>query len=1086
MKHLSFFVAVCTILACYQSSFGQSPAQLPLHINLGATSDYLAEDGTLYLRDQEWSPGKKYGYVGGVQLKALSYVPFGGTADDALYRHQRAQFDEYKVDSLPTAEYLITLRFAEISVHGAGLVKFALQLENLVVLQNFDPFQAAGNVGEYAIVYRFVVPVEDGTLNIRPIGITGHPHLAALSVDKYMPAPEAPSPPTGASLVPGFESILLDWADSLASDLQGYHVYRASDSDAEFERITREPLRQSRFQDDFKDSLFLTITAAVTKPSQLEWHYKISTIDLENSESEKSSALSASPLAITSTILPVYQLIIDDEKWRQLNRDIEDNSRVPAQLLVEGKQYDVEVRYRGNFTRPYAKKSWKLFFTGESPLPHRSVLNLKSHYDDESLLRGVLTTKVYETLDIQPPSAGLALLFVNEEYYGVYTDYEQVNPDFLAATNRNPDGAIYETLYNESINYGTVLGNFADYPLYYDIKTNEHVGYQPLADLLETFTYTPKEFFPGFINTALDIRAYLKYYAGIIFTSNLDFTRHNVYLLHDSAASEWEVIPWDPDFTWGHHEPFGHSYDFRMDINAGTYDSPSVFNGPNPVLSRLLDVPEYKAYYCKQLETVTDPQFITQKIHLLIDTYHGAVHQAARSDWRKFGWESNDFFEDSRANLKNYATNRALHIRNQMPSFCPSPETLLKINEVTMGVQTTICDPDDPDTSFCRDPWLEIYNPGLESVNLEGFYITNELTNPTRFRINEPLEIPALGYFIIWIDDEPWQGPNHTNFAFSPETGVIALYAPDKKTLIDQFVIGTERQMNVTAGRYPDGADNFYRFDKSSPGGRNRLATSINYVDINPHEPQAGQSVKVEVSLFPESEFTDGFLTYSVSDGSVGSVDLNRIGYGRYEAEIPAFTSGNLVQYHLEVKNINGLVSVSPAHAPLRRHKYLVGYERPKILINEVQASHEDTGQDGENTSSWLELTNVGNDTIDLGGMYLSNDRESPKMYRISPNMQIAGRGVTVFFANGTPDLSIWHANFVLQRSGGEVLLFDRDENYNQLITAYRYSTSPVDGSLQRCPNNASVWQNSPTPTLSLPNAPFCEIVYLPVTFDAR
>ena len=60
---------------------------------------------------------------------------------------------------------------------------------------------------------------------------------------------------------------------------------------------------------------------------------------------------------------------------------------------------------------------------------------------------------------------------------------------------------------------------------------------------------------------------------------------------------------------------------------------------------------------------------------------------------------------------------------------------------------------------------------GDTSVDMAGMYLTDDLTNPTKFHIptgySSQTTIPARGYLVFWADDETTQGPLHTNFKLS-------------------------------------------------------------------------------------------------------------------------------------------------------------------------------------------------------------------------------------------------------------------------------------------------------------------------------
>jgi len=63
--------------------------------------------------------------------------------------------------------------------------------------------------------------------------------------------------------------------------------------------------------------------------------------------------------------------------------------------------------------------------------------------------------------------------------------------------------------------------------------------------------------------------------------------------------------------------------------------------------------------------------------------------------------------------------------------------------------------------------WIEIYNTAFNSVNVGGLYLTDDITNPTKYFIpkGQPITlIPQESYVVFWADNEPDRGIRHLNF----------------------------------------------------------------------------------------------------------------------------------------------------------------------------------------------------------------------------------------------------------------------------------------------------------------------------------
>lgn len=102
------------------------------------------------------------------------------------------------------------------------------------------------------------------------------------------------------------------------------------------------------------------------------------------------------------------------------------------------------------------------------------------------------------------------------------------------------------------------------------------------------------------------------------------------------------------------------------------------------------------------------------------------------------------------------------------------------------------------------------------------------------------------------------------------------------------------------------------------------------------------------------------------------------------------------------------------------------------IFINEVMSDNSGSHLDPDNNRSvdWVELYNSTDSTIDVAGMYLSDDQNEPDMFRIPDSTYIDGNGYLIIYCDllNETGLAI-HTNFALNRKGEEVRLYDANLN---------------------------------------------------------
>lgn len=135
-------------------------------------------------------------------------------------------------------------------------------------------------------------------------------------------------------------------------------------------------------------------------------------------------------------------------------------------------------------------------------------------------------------------------------------------------------------------------------------------------------------------------------------------------------------------------------------------------------------------------------------------------------------------------------------------------------------------EPDPVDGNF--EDWFELYNADPFPADISDYYLTDTLTNKTKWKIPNDTVIPPHGFLLVWADEEDEQnGANsdlHVNFRLSQGGEELALYAPDG-TAIDTVVFGGQI-VNASEGRYHDGQASVLPMTPPTPRAPNSATTS--------------------------------------------------------------------------------------------------------------------------------------------------------------------------------------------------------------------------------------------------------------------
>ncbi len=122
----------------------------------------------------------------------------------------------------------------------------------------------------------------------------------------------------------------------------------------------------------------------------------------------------------------------------------------------------------------------------------------------------------------------------------------------------------------------------------------------------------------------------------------------------------------------------------------------------------------------------------------------------------------------------------------------------------------------DPDFKLYSD-WIEIYNLQTDAIDLGGFYLTDNLKDPVKWKFPDNVLIEPGEFLIVWADarDTVINGL-HTSFRLSSGGEEIGL-ASSIGILVDSIIFDAQNQ-NISFGRSPDGGMDWFSIETPSPG----------------------------------------------------------------------------------------------------------------------------------------------------------------------------------------------------------------------------------------------------------------------------
>ena len=147
---------------------------------------------------------------------------------------------------------------------------------------------------------------------------------------------------------------------------------------------------------------------------------------------------------------------------------------------------------------------------------------------------------------------------------------------------------------------------------------------------------------------------------------------------------------------------------------------------------------------------------------------------------------------------------------------------LLAINDLTLG---------DDYGEF--DDWIELINHGESPVELDGYYLTDNQNQLTKWPFPfTNITIQPDSFLIIWCDNDDEQGDLHTNFKLSSEGEFLAIVSPDGSTILDSLTF-PEQDADISYGRVVEELS-LWDYMTPTPGSANGILSITS--DITPTE----------------------------------------------------------------------------------------------------------------------------------------------------------------------------------------------------------------------------------------------------------
>lgn len=328
------------------------------------------------------------------------------------------------------------------------------------------------------------------------------------------------------------------------------------------------------------------------------------------------------------------------EDWDWIIENALDEEYRSADITINGETfYNVGIRPKGNSSlRTVAQDdttdrfSFKIKFDqyvkGQTYYGLDKLV-INNMITDATYMKEYLAYDLFEKMDIVTPLNSFANININGEPWGLYLAVEATEENFLSRNFGND----YGNLYKPEDTGSSLKWVDENHSSYQGIKDNAQVkitdkDFDKVVEMIKNLNSGTD------LEKYLDVDEILRYFAVNTLLVNLDSYvgnfNHN-YLLYEKDGV-FSILPWDLNMAFGGFQVRNGQQAVDFSINT-----PYSGNGENyPLISKLLEVPEYKEIYNKYLEEAVKLYFNSGLFKTTVTNLDNLINEYVKNDATAF------------------------------------------------------------------------------------------------------------------------------------------------------------------------------------------------------------------------------------------------------------------------------------------------------------------------------------------------------------------------------------------------------------------------------------------------------------------
>ncbi len=654
----------------------------------------------------------------------------------------------------------------------------------------------------------------------------------------------------------------------------------------------------------------------------------------------------------------------------------------------------------------------------------------------------LIQTVVKDQMDIDYLAYQPKAIWLNGQYWGILNLREKIDADYFK-TNYGVDKEELD-LCEWQI---ALEGSIADY--------NSYLSNLEAMDLTGDEAY-------DYIDSNIDVDEFINYLITEIYNCNTDWPGNNVKFWR-KAGGKWRWVLWDLDFGMGLYD--GVSY-----ASHPTLDFATEANGPgwpNPPWSTqhlrlLLQNPKFRNKFIGTFSTSLSTTFKPERVIGFINAFQNNIKNEMAFHTARWG-QSVINWNNEVQRLRTFASQRNSFMHDYLGTFFGMSDRI-KINitvptgqgKVSLnGISST---ENISDAQHFRGLAYDVVAEPLPGFEFSHWSITKQETTNlqivdggTTWKYWDSGTEPSTEWETESYDDSGWmQGNAQLGYGDGDEQTTVSYGSDANNKYITTyfrktFTVADTLGFTSLSGKvlFDDGVVIYLNGDEVYRGNLPEGAITGATLATIASTENVYESFTIEKGLIKPGLNT---IAVEVHQNGATSSDIS------FDLELSTIKIGNAITSTSDMATIsdvaNSDVSMEAFYTPVQSIQ--------GIVINEFSARESEYLDELEEAEDWIEVYNNGNETIDLAGLFITDNLSDKQKYQIRKsdgNTTIAPGEYRILYADQDLFDGPLHVNFKLSADGEAIGLYQKAGNDLQTLDQVSYEAQFARGTYSRIPN---------------------------------